>query len=322
MYFPYLYGRRSELLALRAIVPEFDIRETVVPIFEPVKADSGDLRRGMRALGEAEVKTIIVTNPAQGEFKASRGNPAASVPTWRASIGAEFSEFPSNIPGFLCRPEIRIADITAFLNRYPDREVALIYWSPRLTNAELRSLVAERRIQFHVNLHDSLSADQRRILPTRKAVDITDRFNSQIRNADYGEPEFFSDKHLTFQADSIGFGDFSVIGSTFSAGGGPAHAVAIHAVYKDPAAGTLWVEHFISDDTDIEIGTTAEKFLQAARKLVRAAGRRRAEFGNNEALRGYSEDVTANTSPGLMANKRRQIHHHVAANHLILTGAL
>ena len=166
MYFPYLYGRRSELLALRAIVPEFDIRETVVPIFEPVKADSGDLRRGMRALGEAEVKTIIVTNPAQGEFKASRGNPAASVPTWRASIGAEFSEFPSNIPGFLCRPEIRIADITAFLNRYPDREVALIYWSPRLTNAELRSLVAERRIQFHVNLHDSLSADQRRILPT------------------------------------------------------------------------------------------------------------------------------------------------------------
>jgi hypothetical protein len=93
-------------------------------------------------------------------------------------------------------------------------------------------------------------------------------------------------------------------------------------VYKDPAAGALWVEHFVSDDTDIEVGTTAEKFLQAARKLVRVSGRRRAEFGNNEALAAYAEDVRANTSPGLMANKRRQIHHHLATNHSILTGVL
>ena len=115
MYFPYLYARRSEFLALRSIITELNTLETIVPVFEPVKADSGDLRRAMRALGEAEARTVIVTNPAQGDFKASRGNPAASVPTWRASIGAEFAEFPSNIPGYLCRPESRMADITNFL---------------------------------------------------------------------------------------------------------------------------------------------------------------------------------------------------------------
>ncbi len=320
MYFPYLYARRAELLALRDISEELDVRDTVIPILEPVKADSKDLIRCLEVLGEASIRTLVITNPKQGDFKAKTTRPATLVPPWRSSLSESFSEYPSNIPAFVCRAETRFVEITSFLARYPNRDVALVYWSPRFSDAEIQSLIAERRIRFHVNLHKKLSTAQRALLPIAKAVDVVDGFNAQLRNADYGEPELLSDAHLTYSATSIGYGDYSVIGAKFSDSGGPAHAVAIHAVYKDAATGIVWVQHFVSDDTDINVGSTAGKYLQAATKLVRAATRRRREFGDNQALRGYAEDVATNNNPGLMTNKRRQIHHHVALNHSILRG--
>lgn len=316
MYFPHLFARRSELLALRDVCAEFSIARTIVPILEPLKAKSDDLRRCLAVLGEAQVRTLVVTNPYLGDFLET--GPA----TWRATLTQDFDKYPSLLPTFLCRGESRITEITTFLNRYPNREVAIIYWSPRFTDAELQGLVAERRIRYHVNLHDQLSAAQRELLPRAKAVDVRDHFHAQPRNADYIGQEFFSDHHLTFARNSIGYGDFSVIGSRYVPGGGPAHAVAIHAVFRQRDTNNLWVEHFVSDDTDIRIGSVDEKFLQAARKLVRAVTRRPMEFGANGALAGYAEDVRTNHSSGLAMNKRREIHHHIALNHQILTNRL
>jgi hypothetical protein len=148
-------------------------------------------------------------------------------------------------------------------------------------------------------------------------VDIRDHFNAQPKNSDYNGSEFFSDRHRTFRDMGIGYGDCMTIGSEYKKGGGPAHAVAIHATYKQTRSGDVWVEHFVSDDTELGVRTTAEKFLQAARKLVRAVSRRRVEFGNNAALDSYAEYVRTNSFPGV--NKQLQIHHHIALNHQILS---
>ena len=95
--------------------------------------------------------------------------------------------------------------------------------------------------------------------------------------------------------------------------------MAIHGVFTQAETGQVWVEHFVSDDVDPDVGSVEEKFHQAAAKLaVRAVHRRRAEFGENSALEAYAADVRANHFPGLGENKRREIHHHLAINHGIL----
>jgi hypothetical protein len=196
--------------------------------------------------------------------------------------------------------------------------MAMVYWGPNLSDNELRSVIADRRVLFHINVQDQMAATQRAMLPRGKAVDIRDRFNTLPRNADYAGSEFFTDSHLTFHTNAAGYGDFSVIGSTFREAGGPAHAVAIHTVFKHSRSNQMWVEHFISDDVDRDVGSVEGKFHQAAAKLVRAVTRRRAEFGSNGALSAYASDVQANYFPGLGENKRREIHHHIALNHKIL----
>ena len=157
------------------------------------------------------------------------------------------------------------------------------------------------------------------MLPRTTLVDIRDHFNAQPKNSDYNGSEFFSDSHRTFRDMGIGYGDCMTIGSEYKKGGGPAHAVAIHATYKQTRSDDVWVEHFVSDDTELGVGTTAEKFLQAARKLVRAVSRRRVEFGSNPALDSHAEYVRTNSFPGLGVNKQLQIHHHIALNHQILS---
>lgn len=113
-----------------------------------------------------------------------------------------------------------------------------------------------------------------------------------------------------------------MIGSTFRLGGGQPSSVVIHATYKHRTTGHIWVEHFVSDDIEREVGTVEEKFHQAAAKLVAAATRRPAEFGSNDALDAYAEHVRSHHYPGLGGNKRHQIHHHIALNHQILVGEL
>jgi hypothetical protein len=192
------------------------------------------------------------------------------------------------------------------------------YSGPQLSDDEMRALAADGQIRFHINVLDKMPATQLDLLPTKKVVDVRDRFVAQQRNADYSGREFFTDSHLAFQGRAAGYGDFSVIGSNLRPSGGPAHAVAIHAVFREPKTEQLWVEHFVSDDVDPDIGNVESKFHQAALKLVRASTQRKSEFGRNRALFAYAADVENNHFPGLADNKRREIHHHIALSHHLL----
>ncbi len=104
-------------------------------------------------------------------------------------------------------------------------------------------------------------------------------------------------------------------------GGGPAAAVAIHAAFKHKST-DIWVEHFVSDDTDIAVGSTASKFLQAARKLVKAAKARPSEFGKNFALDEFEQYIKASHFPNLGKSKELQISHHICLMLDVLSGAV
>jgi hypothetical protein len=258
MYFPYLFGRGSELRALRDVSDELPLSTTVVPIIEPVKENTGDLKRCLNQLGTDGVKTVVVMNPREGDFS------EIDLGGFRSDLAELFAKYVCLLPGFLCGPRNRMREVNAFLNRYPDKNLAVVYRGPQLTDGELRSVIAERRVIFHINRHDGLDPTQRALLPIGKAVDIHHRFNELPRNADYAGREYFTDSHLNFRANAVGYGDYSIIGPIYHPGGGPAAAVAIHAAFKHHATGQVWIEHFVSDDVDLEVGSVGEKFQQAA----------------------------------------------------------
>jgi hypothetical protein len=316
MYFPYLYGLRHELRALRDISADLPITNTIAPIIEPVRENPADLRRSLAALGQRRCRAIVIVNPQHGDFE--HRVPAA----FTAALAEDFAAHRSLLPGLICnaRSDARILD--AFQRRYDGSNVALLYHGPQLAIGQIQAAAANDQVAFHIVVRDQIPEAFREALPRLRTVDVRDHFNMLERNADYEGNEYFSDGHLRFRGNAAGFGDYSVIGAVYHEGGGPAHAVAIHAVFKHPESNQLWVEHFVSDDVDRDTGSTAEKFHQAARKLVRSASRRRGEFGQNAALNAYREDVEEHHFPGLGVNKQREVQHHMTINHQILSNEI
>lgn len=270
----------------------------------------------MEQFGKAGARLIVLTNPHQGDFKTTLSA------TWSGTVEAIFAKYSCLIPAFKCGPATHFAYIESFLKNFAGRELALVYSNPSLHNAEIAKLIANSDVFVHVCLQGKMSAQQRALLPLGKAVDILDGFTKQERNADYQGNERFTDRHKTYKAIGIGFGDYTITGSLFQPGGGKVAAVAIHATYKNPTTNDIWMEHFVSDDTDIDTGSAASKYLEAAGKLVATVSIRKNEFGINTALADYANDIKVGHYPGLGKSKQRQIHHHIAVIHDILHGKL
>lgn len=313
MYFPYLYGRQSELLALRSASQQYFSSGVVVPVIEPVVAKSNAVVRCLEELGKAEHQAVIVMNPFQGELKGGAGA------QWKKDIDAVLAKYPSLMPGLLCRQSVTTTNIQAFLKKYAKRDVALLYLNCSVPDAELKVIAGTTNVRYHICLQGKVTAAHRKLLPKSKAVHIFDNFNKQVRNADYEGSEHFTDHHKEFADIGIGFGDYTVTGSEMLLGGGPPGAVAIHATYKNEDNDNIWVEHFVSDETDVAVGTAESKYLEAVAKFANKHPPREHEFGMNPALEAYFSDHDTGHFPGLGKNKERQIHHHIALMHDVLT---
>lgn len=316
MYFPYVFGRQSELLALRGASKGYVVSGRVVPIIEPVLVKPDSVVRCLMHLDEAAAKAILVVNPSQGEFKETTPK------TWKTEVDAALAKYSSIIPAFKCGPKTTLAAVNNFISSHSGRSVALMYHAPALSDAEIQSLAKSPSVVFHISLQGKTTAAQRALFPKTKAVDIFDRFNKQERNADYSGKELFSDHHKTYKTAGVGFGDYTVTGSSFTPGGGKPAAIAIHATYKNLKDQNVWVEHFVSDDTNLNTGSAESKYHEAVAKLVPATARRRGEFGINAALDAYTSDHKTGSYPGLSKNKERQIFHHIALMHDLIHGKI
>ena len=316
MYFPYVYGRKYELLALKNASSKYLSPDRVIPIIEPVRDTPGDLIRCLDSIGKEGKSAIIIANPTQGNFRDKRPD------EWREALEDSFEKYDTLIPGALLHSGARAPNLTAvqrFTSKYKDREVALIYRNSGFSQSENVTLAATANAAYHIVLQDKISSDHLKVLPISKLVHVVDRFNKQPRNADYGLAELFSDSHKTFKEHGIGFGDYTVIGEPYQEGGGPPGAVAIHITYRDVKKDELWVHHFLSDETDRKVGKVESKYLEALAKLTTVHGKRPIEFGLNPAITLYLEDYTKKHCPGLGKSKERQVYHHIARMHDLLT---
>jgi hypothetical protein len=313
MYFPYVYGRGSELLALRNSCKTYFSDRTVIPVIEPVNLNPDRLARCLEDLGKENCHAVVILNPYQGELTND-----VDKKTWFEKIHALLLKHPSLIPAFQCRSNIPLATINSFIQFYPNRAVALLYLNSGLNDSDMKILSGIKNIRFHISLQRKMTAAHMKLLPRSKSVHIVDYFSKQLRNADYSGQETFADAHKNFKDSGIGFGDYTVIGSAMQLGGGPPGAVAIHMTYKKPENAEIWIEHFVSDETDINLGSVGGKYLEALAKLVGSHRVRRNEFGDNEAIDAFLADHAIGHYPGLGKNKERQIHHHIALMHRVL----
>ena len=316
MYFPFLYGRRSEFLAVRSMLDDPRDRGVLIPIFEPINSNIDDLARCLNECEKEQQRTVVVINPAQHQLAN-----AASRNVWLANISIVLNACPSAIPAFQTSDRTSGVDLRAALRAFPGRDVAVVHNGAGLSDAEVRRASSDGRIAWHIVIGDKMPSRQQALLPIEKAVIVRDGFHKQLRNADYGGQEFFSDLYRTYPP-AAGFGDFVCLGTGFQVGGSTPAAVAIHAAFKHPSTNDLWVEHFVSDDKAIDVGDVNSKYIQAARHLVNAARKRPDEFGSNQALDAYRACVRTRSFPGLAKNKEYQIVHHICVVLDILSGRL
>lgn len=306
MYSPQLYGRRHELLALRSLLHEGNFEGNFLPVVQPVGARPNDLVRCLEFYGEAKQRIAVVVNSTQGDLaQPSVRNAIAAV------VGPLFATYPSVFPAFQVGSATTRSHVNSFLAAHAKSKVVLAYANPIVSDSDLKDFSKEKRIEAHVCQGLKTSAAQRSHLPTEKLFDVRDRFEKQERNADYSGVELFTDRHKMIPADHCGIGDYTMVGQGFSSGGGPAAAVAIHAAFKHPKNGNIMMEHFVSDDTDMDVGTTAEKFMQAANKLVKAARARPSEFGKDAGLDAFANALATGHFFGLGTSKEKQMHHHM-----------
>ncbi|WP_307651043.1 sce7725 family protein [Variovorax boronicumulans] len=306
MYSPYLFARGSELLALRAVLAEGGDLSRLLPITEPVVTDLAALRRCMEAYAKSNQPLGVVINPYRHEFN----DGGARSEAFRAGLQDLFSKHPNLLPTYRVHAGVTIAKAKKFFNLYKNRPVVLAYHSPTLSPAELKNLAAAPEIIFHVVMDQSITTDQWSAIPSKKTIDLRDHFNKLPRNADYSGREFFTDRHKLIGKSIAGIGDYATVGRNLDIGGGPPGAIAIHPTYRNKA-GDIWIEHFVSDETDRSVGDIGAKFLDAAGKLTLAVADRPKEFGFNSAISEFQRHVEDGTFPGLGKNKEHQIHHHI-----------
>lgn len=316
MYFPFLYARRHELLAVRAMLDDPRDLGRFVPIFEPVKASVRELVRCLAACDESGLRTVVIINPTLHELSTP-----ASQAAWRASMEEVLEQYPSVVPAFQTSDRTSGVELRAALRVFPRRNVAVVHKGAGLSDADVGRLVDDARVAWHIVVESAVPARQQALLPPPKKVGVRDAFQKLVRNADYEGQQFFTDRHRTYPP-AAGFGDYGCLGAAFQVGGGKPAAVAIHAVFKHPRNGDIWVEHFLSDERDIDEGDPGSKFVEAARHLVTAARRRPGEFGTNQALDAYRECVRTSSFPGLGKNKEYQMIHHFCLVLDVLSGAL
>lgn len=310
MYSPYLFARQYELLALRELLKTENeaALDKLLPIVEPVKTSPGDLHRCMNEFAKKGRPLVVLMNPSKHEF----GKTPGSQKKLRDSSAPVFAKSQCLVPGFLVTSTTSIPQVEKFVDRYAGRDVAIIFDSPSLSNQELKQLASSPSVRHQITVQQSLPNAQVSLIPAKRLIDTRDHFNRLDRNSDYGGQEFFTDRH---KVGNPSIGDYATLGRRLEIGGGKPGAVVIHASYVNPKTGDVWVEHFVSDQIDRDEGTPEGKFLDAAKKLVRAVKKRPSEFGSDWALDKYATHVAQNTFPGLGKNKQYQLMHHI---HLML----
>ncbi|WEV69081.1 sce7725 family protein [Bifidobacterium sp. ESL0775] len=317
-YYPYLYGRQSELYALRNLAEEDRISDNVLPIVEPVsnsKVSIYLLRSVIETFRKHDLHIGVVINPVEG----------ISTPSLLRLVGlrGNRSVVPVIVLSEDASDNLETVKEYKFYNPYI---VVAREGRYQLQDGSLPQIQGLRAINFSVLLYEGGNAVKQDVLGSQMALQgfnnfsraaLTDHFHKLPRNVDYSEhpDEMFSRDHLFYRNfGDNGFGDYSVIGEERPSGGFAAYAVVIHWVYFDNNQ-VLRIHHYVSDSNE-DFRDPGKKFDQAVWKLV----------NDNKAMTTFAADrfryyLENGLFPGLAMIKRLSIMHHLELMNAFLNSA-
>ncbi|MEI7408406.1 sce7725 family protein [Pectobacterium aroidearum] len=316
MYSPYLYARSSELLCLRDLVDNKINVSNLLPILEPVNASLDKLSR---CLNVWNGDLIIITNPYQIEYH----NNITNLNNLTKYLSSCFSANPRLIKGLMVSSNMSLSFINQWIQSNSTSRIALIYNNPSLSDVEIQNLSSNSSINYHVVLNilnnRMMNGQINHIVPN-KLILVSDNFNKLARNADYNGPEFFSDHYKYIGKHLAGVGDYTITGHILEPRGGQPSAVAAHLIYKNLQSSDIWIQHFVSNNTQRGGETIEKMFLDVAGKIYNTVPPRRNEFGINIGTNYYYNDFINKHFPGLPKNKQYQMTHHLCFMMDLLAG--
>lgn len=303
---PYLYGRQGECRALEDVAPFLGSPQKVVPLVEPVVEKTRDLSRALNELEANNADVYVVLNPSRYKLQTDQARK-----TWSTALAAELSA--SHIrPTLELRNGVGLSDLRVFAKTHSSKHIGVSIRDDVITASDILTATSLVTTTFFV--HASAAAgNYLSALPSAQLVEVRDSFRTEVRNADYlGEEHFTSAHQSAAAAGHAGFADFTILPGTFNASGGPIGAAVIHFSFVNPADGSVWVQHFVSDETKQFQSTGPTKLMEAMTKLDAQASATPARFAwASPGFASYrAQFLTASpTSPTY--NKRQQIAHHI-----------
>lgn len=193
-YFPYLRGKLNELMALRELSEEIAESGQVIPIIEPVR-NNANTKISLDNFTEAAMPFLLVCNPRYGDFKVRSSHQRL----YDEIINPQLSEYDNWVPSFQLFTDTTHTAVEQFLERYDEREVALIYHGFPTSRRAITAL-SDERVIHHAFVGNVVPADHIRSIDEQRRILIADKFRDQPRNADFPPREFFTDMN-TRQGD-------------------------------------------------------------------------------------------------------------------------
>lgn len=293
-YMPLLRGRQTELRLLHKAGPLIQ-RADVIPILEPVSANTAMLEHLIDYYVKFQIPLAVVVNPAVGDFSISSQHLLNRVGDRLLHTSQVF-------------PVIRASAGGIDLSRLEKAEqFALIGQGTPCREIQSRLLNDLSRITYQIvesEVDPGLTAQ-----PLGKRVLLRDGFKRR-RNVDYPPDEKFlsGPGRLNLQGAS-GWGDYLIVGQEYQEGGGRPHAVAIHITYW-ASNGALRVHHYLSDSNDGP-ADPAGKFAEALGKLIIDLDQGVYPIAETSAIRCLRDLHEQAHFPGLPSLKRLSMHHHL-----------
>ncbi|APG50531.1 sce7725 family protein [Providencia stuartii] len=314
MYSPYLFARAAELLSLREIVDESVNINGLLPILEPVNANTDSL---IKCLNAWNGDVVVIVNPYQNDY---------SSPSNTTKLNQDLQPIISSksniIIGLLVRSGTTVPYLSQKIHSIAGSRIALLYDNASLSDADMNILASNSAVTYHIIINNSVPIHQHQYLPISKIIMVNNSFRKLTKNADYSGSEFFTNGHQYINQSYVGFGDFTITGGEFETGGGPASAVASHLIYKNLTDNSIWIQHFVSNNTTRGGAPVATMFLDVSDQIANTVPQRIREFGTNIGLDHYIHCSQIRHFPGLAKNKQYQITHHICLMLDVLNGRI
>lgn len=307
MYFPYIRGKQFDLAALAELKNEIYKSDLVIPIVEPVVT----LKKSQyKRLSERNIPFILVVNPVVGDLKSV--SPENTIVT--ELVKDLYHTYKNYWLGFTIQHDTTLKDVESFIKTFPNHYHVFIHFYKFRDAAALSKIIkADKNNHYNVFIDGQVGIDYINEIAKSSAPDILirDAFKKKNRNEDYPSEDFFYELHRIYKSELEydGFGDFTIIGSQFDKGGGPAYVVAIHLTDIDDD-NNLLIKHFKSDITvPPSPADPGGKFRQALRKLKNFSDK--APYLSSDGLDEFRELYKSGHFPGLGSVKKISIKHHI-----------